>query len=52
MNALCDGLIRELNQVTAEIDTNPEYGSIVITGNEKAFAAGADIKEMQDKSFP
>ncbi|CAD8053288.1 unnamed protein product [Paramecium primaurelia] len=52
MNALCDGLIKELNQVTQEIDSNPEYGSIVITGNEKAFAAGADIKEMQDKSFP
>ena len=41
-----------MNQCTAEIDANSEYGAIVITGNEKAFAAGADIKEMQDKSFP
>ena len=32
-------------------DTDPEIGCIVITGNEKAFAAGVDIKEMHTKSF-
>lgn len=46
LNALCDGLVKELNSVTTEVDANPEYGAIVITGSEKAFAAGADIKEM------
>ena len=34
------------------MDKDPEIGAIVITGSEKAFAAGADIKEMKDKSFP
>lgn len=35
-----------------ELDKDPEVGAIVLTGSEKAFAAGADIKEMQDKTFP
>ena len=34
------------------MDKDPEIGAIVLTGSEKAFAAGADIKEMKDKSFP
>jgi enoyl-CoA hydratase/carnithine racemase len=33
-------------------DNDPEVGAIVITGSEKAFAAGADIKEMKDRVFP
>ena len=52
MNALCDDLILELNQATQEIDDDKIHGAIVITGNEKAFAAGADIKEMKDREFP
>jgi enoyl-CoA hydratase/carnithine racemase len=35
-----------------ELDKDPEIGCIVLTGSEKAFAAGADIKEMKDKSYP
>ena len=34
------------------MDQDPEIGAIVLTGSEKAFAAGADIKEMKDKEFP
>lgn len=52
LNALCDGLIKELNTKLLECDADPSIGAIVITGSEKAFAAGADIKEMKDKSFP
>ena len=41
-------LFEELNQILKEFDKDPEVGCIVITGSEKAFAAGADIKEMKD----
>lgn len=34
------------------MDRDPEVGAIVLTGSEKAFAAGADIKEMKDREFP
>jgi len=46
LNALCTPLITELNDATAKLDVDPQVGAIVITGSEKAFAAGADIKEM------
>ena len=52
LNALCDALYIELNQILTELDKDPEVGAIVLTGSEKAFAAGADIKEMKDKAFP
>ncbi|KAF9963310.1 putative enoyl-CoA hydratase, mitochondrial [Mortierella alpina] len=51
LNALCNGLFVELNQVLKELDDNKEIGAIVITGSERAFAAGADIKEMKDRNF-
>ena len=51
LNALNSGLIGELNQALADFDNNDAIGCIVITGSEKAFAAGADIKEMQFKSY-
>ncbi|KAG9066985.1 putative enoyl-CoA hydratase, mitochondrial [Linnemannia hyalina] len=51
LNALCNGLFVELNQVLKEFDNNKDIGSIVITGSERAFAAGADIKEMKDRQF-
>eukprot|EP00946_MAST-07B_sp_MAST-7B-sp1_P004388 g4388.t1 len=52
LNALCDGLIDEVNAATASFDKDPTIGCIVITGGgDKAFAAGADIKEMAAKSF-
>ena len=52
LNALNATLVAELNQVLDGFDADPAIGCIVITGSEKAFAAGADIKEMQAKSYP
>ena len=40
LNALCDGLISELNESTTAFDHDDEIGCMVITGSEKAFAAG------------
>jgi enoyl-CoA hydratase len=51
LNALNAALIAELGEVLAAFDANPEIGCLLITGNDKAFAAGADIKEMADKPF-
>lgn len=50
LNALNRALVRELMQALAAFDADPDIGAMVITGNEKAFAAGADIKEMSDES--
>ncbi len=41
LNALCDGLIRELNALLLKVDADPTVGAIVITGSEKAFAGMA-----------
>ena len=51
MNALCMGLMAELSQVFAELDADDSVAAIVLTGNDKAFAAGADIGEMKDATF-
>jgi enoyl-CoA hydratase len=51
MNALNNQLMRELMDALETFDKNDAIGAMVITGNEKAFAAGADIKEMADKSI-
>lgn len=51
LNALCSALFIELNQALIDFDKNPAVGAIVLTGSEKAFAAGADIKEMSDCNF-
>jgi enoyl-CoA hydratase len=51
MNALNNQLMRELMDALDSFDKNEDIRSMVITGNEKAFAAGADIKEMADKSI-
>jgi enoyl-CoA hydratase len=51
LNALNNPLIRELNQAIAAFDADSDIGCMIITGSEKAFAAGADIKEMADKDF-
>ncbi len=50
MNALNNSLMRELMDALEAFDKTDEVGAMVITGNEKAFAAGADIKEMADLS--
>jgi enoyl-CoA hydratase len=52
LNALCDQLMRELGQALRGYDADPAIAAIVITGSERAFAAGADIKEMKDRTFP
>jgi enoyl-CoA hydratase len=51
LNALNTLLISELNRALDKFEVDPEIGAIVITGNEKAFAAGVDIKEMHKKTF-
>jgi enoyl-CoA hydratase len=51
LNALCAALIDEMGQALDSLEADPEIGCIVITGSEKAFAAGADIKEMQNKTY-
>jgi len=44
--------IAELEQALNELESDPGIGAIVVTGSEKAFAAGADIKEMQGRAYP
>ncbi len=51
LNALCAALIDELAEAVDDLEDDEAIGAIVVTGSEKAFAAGADIKEMQDKSY-
>ncbi len=51
LNALNAELIAELNVALSDTDVDPEIGCVVLTGSEKAFAAGADIKEMREKNF-
>ena len=51
LNALCDALIRELGAALDAFENDSAIGAIVLTGSEKAFAAGADIKEMAGKTF-
>jgi len=51
MNALCLGLMEELERLFAELDGDDSVAAIVLTGNDKAFAAGADIGEMKDATF-
>lgn len=50
LNALNLQLMGELRQALAELDDDPEVRVIIITGNERAFAAGADIKQMAGKT--
>ncbi len=50
LNALNNQLIHELMAALETLDRSPEIGAMVITGDERAFAAGADIKEMAEES--
>jgi enoyl-CoA hydratase len=52
LNALCDQLMAELGSQLQAFDADPDIGAIVLTGSDKAFAAGADIKEMQHRTYP
>ncbi|HXT08834.1 MAG TPA: enoyl-CoA hydratase [Roseiarcus sp.] len=51
LNALSRGLIADLNAALTAFENDEAIGAIVLTGSEKAFAAGADIKELQQLSF-
>lgn len=51
LNALNADLMTELSDAVKSFDSNPEIGCLVLTGSSRAFAAGADIKEMQNKKF-
>ncbi|XP_043676003.1 probable enoyl-CoA hydratase, mitochondrial [Vespula pensylvanica] len=51
LNALCNQLMIELNEAIEKLDKDDTVGAIVITGSEKAFAAGADIKEMANNTY-
>jgi enoyl-CoA hydratase len=51
LNALNTQVMNEVTTAAKEFDADPDIGAIIITGSEKAFAAGADIKEMADLSF-
>jgi enoyl-CoA hydratase len=51
LNALCAALIAELGQALDAFEADPAIGCVVLTGSEKAFAAGADIKEMASKTY-
>jgi enoyl-CoA hydratase len=51
LNALCTPLFHELNDALKKYDTDKSIGAIVLTGSDRAFAAGADIKEMKDLTF-
>jgi enoyl-CoA hydratase len=50
LNALCDALMIELAQAMDAFEAEPAIGAIILTGSDKAFAAGADIGEMLGKS--
>ncbi len=51
LNALSPDLMRELSKAVDIFEADSQIGCIVVTGSDKAFAAGADIKEMKSKSY-
>lgn len=51
LNALNADVMRELNEALTAMDRDPSVGAVVLTGSEKAFVAGADIKMMEAMTF-
>merc|ERR1712071_415661 len=51
LNALCNALMTEVGQAITAFELDENVGAIIITGSERAFAAGADIKEMLPNEF-
>lgn len=51
LNAICDQLMIDLANALDQLEDDKSVGAIIITGSEKAFAAGADIKEMANNTF-
>ena len=52
LNALCDQLMAELGTQLLAFDRDDGIGAVVLTGSDKAFAAGADVREMRDRTYP
>src|SRR5260370_33016624 len=52
LNALNSDLVREVNDALDRFEADPQLGCTIITGSEKAFAAGAHIQERQGKCHP
>ncbi|MDD0973928.1 enoyl-CoA hydratase [Pseudomonas fontis] len=52
LNALNAQIVREINQALDQLEADRNIGCIVLTGSAKAFAAGADIKEMAELTYP
>jgi enoyl-CoA hydratase len=51
LNALSPDLMREIGKSLSAFEEDDDIGAVVITGSEKAFAAGADIRDMQEKDY-
>jgi enoyl-CoA hydratase len=51
LNALCEDLIRDLNLALTTCESDSEIHCVILRGSDKVFAAGADIKEIQDKTY-
>lgn len=51
LNALNSAMMKEVAHALADLQADDAIGCVILTGNEKAFAAGADIKEMQDNQY-
>jgi len=51
LNALNSPMMKEVAHALAELQADNDIGCVILTGSEKAFAAGADIKEMQDNQY-
>ncbi|WAB96391.1 MULTISPECIES: enoyl-CoA hydratase [Pseudomonas] len=52
LNALNAQIVSEINQALDQLERDPNIGCVVLTGSAKAFAAGADIKEMAELKYP
>jgi len=52
LNALCEEMMNELTDALDRFENDPDIGCVVLTGSKKAFSGGADIKEIQEKTYP
>lgn len=52
LNALCEEVMNELTDALDRFESDTDIGCIVLTGSKKAFSGGADIKEIQEKTYP
>lgn len=51
LNALCQAMMAEVSHALGELEKDDNIGCVILTGSEKSFAAGADIKEMQNNTY-